>query len=147
MDARQVSATIEEGAFPSVPGRVGRHRVVINPAIDFLAFWVCWAPYTTVSPSMEHLEDIKPYRAIQSDTGPNKATQGHSEPSTKPSCVTPPLNRFLSASPFPLTSCIDHRRRLPRGPVVVLLFVGHHSPLIKGPKRSPQMPSIVAFVT
>lgn len=74
MDARQVSARIEEGAFPSVPGRVGRHRVVINPAIDFLAF------RGRIYYGKPQYGASRRYQAIQSHTERHRAIQGHTGP-------------------------------------------------------------------
>lgn len=104
MDARQVLTTIEGR---SVPGRLGRHRVVISPAIDFLAFGdLGWA-----------YKPVWGFLRISSHTAPFRAAQNHTEPFRAIyqaiMCDISPSTVFSRRRSFPLlrASIIDHRRR------------------------------------
>lgn len=157
---REVKATgacapsIGDDRGRSVPGRLGRHRVVINPAIDFLAFRVCCG---CAGGHISRYGASRGYQAIQRQTEQHRTIQSHSGPTTKPSCATSPPQRFslgVALSPYFVhrsssssasSSCRRPRRaRRPRRP-----HTPPPPPLSKAqdPKRSPQMPSIVAFVT
>lgn len=141
MDARQVNG---DDRGRSVPGRLGRHRVVINPSTQrstfyFLAFWgVQWGGISRYGAS-------RGYQAIQSQTEPYRSNTGpfraiyqaivcdispstvfsrrRSFPLRRASIIVVALPRRLSSSPS-----VAHVAQQPSPPLFLLIKVtrDHH---------------------